>query len=146
MIVLWPSITLITECHSCPDSCHALYFHQLAMDLRLVKYCPSADLEVISTTLTRHVKHETIEHALRALLCKITHKYRIAGNFRGVQFSQMANLQGFCSLIFADTCDHAHYTLHNRTYFAGLLFVDSCLSVKTAKIRPYENFPLYGKH
>jgi hypothetical protein len=23
-------------------------------------------------------------------------------------------------IVFADACDHAHYTLHNRTYFAGL--------------------------
>jgi hypothetical protein len=32
------------------------------------------------------------------------------------------NLQRFRGLIFADVCDHAHYTLHNRTYFAGLIF------------------------
>jgi hypothetical protein len=67
--------------------------------------------------------------------------YRITGNFRGVQFSWMANLQSFRGLIFADACDHAHYTLHNRTYFAGLIFADSRLSLK---IRPHENFPLYG--
>ncbi len=56
----------------------------------------------------------------------------------------MANLQSFRGLIFADTCVHAHYALHNRTYFAGLIFADSCLSAKTTKIRPHENFPLYG--
>ena len=41
---------------------------------------------------------------------------------------------------------HAHYTLYNRTYFAGLIFMDSRLSAKTAKIGPLENFPLYGMH
>jgi hypothetical protein len=56
----------------------------------------------------------------------------------------MANLQSFRGLIFADACDHVHYTLHNRTYFAGLIFADSRLSAKTTKIRPHENFPLYG--
>jgi hypothetical protein len=45
-----------------------------------------------------------------------------------------------------DACDHAHYSLHNRTYFAGLIFADSRLSAKTTKIRPHENFPLYGNY
>jgi hypothetical protein len=57
--------------------------------------------------------------------------YRIAGHFRGVQFSRMASLQKFRSLIFADAGDHAHYTLYNRTYFTGLIFVDSRLSAET---------------
>jgi hypothetical protein len=50
----------------------------------------------------------------------------------------MASLQSFRDLIFADARDHAHYTLYNRTYFTGLLFVDSHLSAKTAKIGPHE--------
>jgi hypothetical protein len=29
----------------------------------------------------------------------------------------------FC-LIFMDACNHAHYTLYNCTYFAGLIFAD----------------------
>ena len=70
--------------------------------------------------------------------------YCIVGNFRGVQFSRMANLQNFRGLIFADVRHHAHYTLYNRTYFTGLIFADSRLSAKTAKIGPLENFPLYG--
>jgi hypothetical protein len=70
--------------------------------------------------------------------------YCIAGKFRGVQFSRMANLQSFCGLIFADASDHAHYTLYNRTYFAGLIFADSRSSAKSTKIGPHENFPLYG--
>ncbi len=70
--------------------------------------------------------------------------YRIAGNFRGVQFSKMASLQSFPSLIFVDSCDHAHYILYNRTCFVGLIFADSRLSAKTMKIGSYENFLLYG--
>jgi hypothetical protein len=70
--------------------------------------------------------------------------YRIAGNYRGVQFSRKASLQSFRSLIFADVGDYAHYTLYYRTYFAGLIFADSRLSAKTTKIRPHENFLLYG--
>ncbi len=44
-------------------------------------------------------------------------EHRIAGNFRGVQFSRMASLQSFRGLIFADVGDRAHYTctLCNRT-------------------------------
>jgi hypothetical protein len=45
---------------------------------------------------------------------------------------------------FTDAGDHAHYTLYNCTYFAGLIFADSRLSAKTTKIGPHENFPLYG--
>ncbi len=55
----------------------------------------------------------------------------------------MASLQVFRGLIFADACDHAHYTLYNHTYFADLIFADSRLSAKTSKIGPHENFPLY---
>jgi hypothetical protein len=57
-------------------------------------------------------------------------KYRIAENFCGVQFSRMASLQ---SLIFADMCDRAVQSY----LFAGLIFVDSRLSAKTAKISRY---------
>ncbi len=68
----------------------------------------------------------------------------MAGKFRGVQFSQMASLQSFRNLIFADAGDHAHYTLYKHTYFVGQIFVGSRLSMKTEKIGPHENFPLYG--
>ena len=70
--------------------------------------------------------------------------YRIAGNFRGVQFSRKASLQSFRGLIFADARTHTHYTLYNRAYFAGLIFADNRLSAKTTKIGLHENFPLYG--
>jgi hypothetical protein len=76
--------------------------------------------------------------------CTYFENYRIVGNFRGVQFSRMPNLQSFHGLIFADACDHVYYTLHNRTYFEGLIFADSCLSTKTVQNRPHEYFPLYG--
>jgi hypothetical protein len=56
----------------------------------------------------------------------------------------MPSLQSFSDLIFADAGDHAHYTLYSRTYFTGLIFADSHLSAKTAKIGSHENFPLYG--
>jgi hypothetical protein len=68
----------------------------------------------------------------------------IVGHFRGVQFSRMASLFSFRGLIFANTCDHAHYTLYNCTYVAGLIFAESRLSTKTAIIGPHEKFPLYG--
>ena len=70
--------------------------------------------------------------------------YRIAGNFRGVQFSWMVNVYYFMGLIFVDGCTHAHYVLYNQAYFMGLIFTVCRLSVKTAKIGPLENFPLYG--
>ena len=53
------------------------------------------------------------------------------GHFHGVQFSQKASLQ--ISLIFADVCTHAHYTLYNCAYFTGLIFVDSGLSAKISR-------------
>jgi hypothetical protein len=55
----------------------------------------------------------------------------------------MASLQGFRGLIFADAHHHVH-VLYNRAYFAGLIFADSRLSAKTAKIGPLEKFSLYG--
>ena len=63
---------------------------------------------------------------------------------RGFQFSWVGDLYHFTALIFADVRDHAHYTLYNRSYFAGLIFAVSRSSVKTAKIGPLQNFPLYG--
>ena len=41
----------------------------------------------------------------------IWNEYRIAGNFREVQFSQMVDLYHFVGLIFADACTHTHYVL-----------------------------------
>ena len=70
--------------------------------------------------------------------------YCKAGNFCGVQFSQMVDLHYFTGLIFADALIYTHCVLYIRAYFAGLIFVVRRLSVKTAKIGPHENFPLYG--
>jgi hypothetical protein len=54
----------------------------------------------------------------------------------------MASVQNFRSSIFADAHDHAHYTLYSCAYFVGLVFTDSSLSTKTAKIGPLEDFLL----
>jgi hypothetical protein len=66
--------------------------------------------------------------------------YRIAGNFCGVQFSWKASLQSFRGLISQTRA----FMPYNRTYFAGLTFADSRISVKTTTIGTHENFPLYG--
>ena len=47
------------------------------------------------------------------------HIYRIAGNFHGVQFSQMVNLDNFTGLIFTDASTHAHYVMYNQAFFCG---------------------------
>ena len=39
--------------------------------------------------------------------------YRIAGNFRGVQFLRMVDLYYFMGLNFVDTSTHTHYVLYN---------------------------------
>jgi hypothetical protein len=64
----------------------------------------------------------------------------IAGNFVGSDFCGWPVFKSFRGLIFVDACDHAHYTLYNRTYFVGLIFMDSRLSATTAKIGPHGNF------
>ena len=71
--------------------------------------------------------------------------YRIAGDFRGVQFAQIVDLYHFTGLIFADVHTHAHHVLYNEAYFAGLIFAVRRSSVKNAKIGPLENFPLYSR-
>jgi hypothetical protein len=75
-------------------------------------------------------------------------RYRIAGNFRGIQFSRMVSLQSFLRFNFHGCERSCPFTLYmymyNHTYFTGLIFADSRLSTKTAKIGPHENFPLYG--
>ena len=65
--------------------------------------------------------------------------YHIAGNFHGRSI-----FTTFAGLIFVDACSHAHYVLYSRAYFAGLICTVRRSSVKTAKIGPLENFPLYG--
>ena len=63
-------------------------------------------------------------------------KYRIAGNFRGVQFSWMVDICHFAGLIFADAGPHAHYVLYNQAYFVGLIFAVRRSSVKLGKLDP----------
>ena len=93
--------------------------------------------------------------------------YRIAGNFRGIQFSRKGHLQRFRDLIFTDgrsrtappTIRQACLTIMvtppaDRTctgrcmdfYFADLIFVDCCSTAKTVKIGSLKNFRLYGIH
>jgi hypothetical protein len=79
------------------------------------------------------------EHIVCALQVGYGQPY--SGNFCGVQFSPMISLQNFRGLIFADARDYAHYTLYNCVDFVGLIFMDSSLSIKNAKIG---NFLLYG--
>ena len=55
----------------------------------------------------------------------------------------MVDLYHFVGLNFTDVCTHAHCIQYNQAYFAVLIRQSS---VKTAKIRPLENFPLYGEH
>jgi hypothetical protein len=64
----------------------------------------------------------------------------------GANFRRWPVFKSFRGLIFVDASDHVHYTLYNRSYFTGLIkfFADNCLSAKTVKIGPHENFPLYG--
>ena len=67
--------------------------------------------------------------------------YLVAGKFQGVQFSWMGNLVTFRGSIFADVQDHAIY---KHAYFTGLIFALHESTMKTVKIGPRENFPLYG--
>ena len=56
----------------------------------------------------------------------------------------MVDIYHYMGLIFVDLRTHAHCVLYNQAYFAGLIFMVRQLSVKTAKIGPLKNFPLYG--
>ena len=50
-------------------------------------------------------------------------------------------------IYFTDDCTHAHYALYYCAYFMCLIFADSLIiSVKTVKIGPPENSPLYITH
>ena len=97
-----------------------------------------------NNTRQSHVENEHYSVLISLIQLALPILYRIAGNFRGVQFSWKASLQTFRDLIFADAHTRAHYILYNRAYFAGLIFANSRLSAKTAKIGHHENFPLYG--
>ena len=66
--------------------------------------------------------------------------YCRVGKFQGAQFSQIGCLYHLAGLIFADTYTSAHY----GAYFIGLFFIVSRLSVKTTKIGPFKNLPLYS--
>ena len=55
------------------------------------------------------VWHMNVEYlCLNVRKCSSIYNYRIAWNFRMVQFSWMVDLYHFTGLIFADACTHAH--------------------------------------
>ena len=58
------------------------------------------------------------------------------------KFSWMGDLVTFRA--FTDVHDCAVTSVYKRAYFADLIFVLHELTMKTAKIRPLENFPLYS--
>ena len=69
--------------------------------------------------------------------------YRIAGNFRWIQFSQMVDLDYFTGLIFTDVSINSYpLCTVQSSFFVDLIFVVRGSSVKTAKNGPLENFPL----
>ena len=72
--------------------------------------------------------------------------YRIAGNFRGVQFSWIGDLLTFRVFIFADASNHAITCTctYIQAYFTVLIFAVERLTAKNAKNGPLENFPLYS--
>ena len=70
--------------------------------------------------------------------------YRIAGNFRGVQFLWMGDLVTFHISIFVDANDCAIVSMYKCAYFTGLIFAVHETTVKTTKIGPLENFPPYS--
>ena len=70
--------------------------------------------------------------------------YRIAGNFRGVQFLWMGDLVTFHVSIFVDANDCAIVSMYKCAYFTGLIFAVHETTVKTTKIGPLENFPPYS--
>ena len=59
-------------------------------------------------------------------------------NFRGWSIFPIMWVQ------FSQTRALAHYVLYNQADFADLIFVVRRSSMKTGKIGPFENFPLYS--
>ena len=58
-----------------------------------------------------------------------------AAKMSGVQCLRKASLQNYHGSIFADVCNHVHYTLYNNyAYFVGLILGDSSLSAKISAI------------
>ena len=68
--------------------------------------------------------------------------YCIAGKIHGVQFRGWSMFT-----IFVDMGTHTHtYVSYNQAYFTDLNFAVGRPSMKTVKIRPLKNFPLYGSN
>ena len=73
-----------------------------------------------------------------------TVNYRIAGNFRGVQFSRIGHSESFRGLIFRGRSRPKAHPYRHVKKFVGLIYADTPRSMKTAKINTLEDFPLYG--
>ena len=56
----------------------------------------------------------------------------------------MDDLVTFHGSIFTDAHNRAVTSMYKCAYFAGLIFTVQESTVKTAKIGPLENFPLYS--
>ena len=60
-----------------------------------------------------------------------------------MQFSLMGDLVTFHGSIFTDMYGYANTSMYKRAYFMGLFFAVHESTMKTAKIGPLTNFPLY---
>ena len=66
----------------------------------------------------------------------------IAGNFLGIQFSQIDDHYCyFVGLIFVDVSTHARYALYNQAYFAGVSFVVGGIICKNCENWTPQKFP-----
>ena len=104
--------------------------------------CPNF-VEKTFTGGSKTVKFVNVFFLENFLLYGIHSNYCIAGNFCGVQFSRMVDLYNLW--VNFRECEHSHpLCTVQSSFFAGLIFVVRRSSMKTAKIGPLENFPLYG--
>jgi hypothetical protein len=73
-------------------------------------------------------------------------EYRIAGNFRGVQFSCFSRISGYLRKIDSQNKNNRTvYNGHDRTR-PWKLNRENFEDCPSAKIGPHENFPLYGMY
>ena len=68
------------------------------------------------------------------------------GKFQGVHFSWIGDLITFHGSIFADAHNCAITAMYKRAYFVDLIFAVHISTMKTTKIGPLENFPLYSSY
>ena len=120
---------LCTQIHTCPPQQPIQsHFAPLGKKLKetLSGMSVACTLQVILTLSHSNVQIShfflytlyALSYAKPHLLCFVQNKagpssYRIAGNFRGLQFSRKGNLQRFCGLIFADGHSITICSAHN---------------------------------